>query len=576
MTKTDTQNTASREAPPWAAGTENRYHELYPALSDQEIAVVCGYGEHRTFADGEILWEVGDRGVDFHLVLEGKMDIVRRDETGEHILITHDRGRFSGETVTMSGKSALVAGRANGELTTISVNHESLRDLLALEAELGEKILLSFILRRMRMISEHLGDVFIIGDPLEQKTSQIREFLSRGGVPHRIVSPLEEPELSAQLVGDLGETPVVLCGENALVRPSLKEVADCIGLSSDIDTERTYDLAIIGAGPAGLAAAVYGASEGLDVIVLEKCAIGGQAGSSSRIENYMGFPTGISGQALTGRGFLQAEKFGAKVAIACEVTRLERDGPFHAIQLESGDRVRAASVLIASGAVYRQPTIRDLDLYESSSIHYGASHIQAMLCSNRDVVIIGGGNSAGQAAVYLSGRARHVTLMVRGDGLVKSMSHYLIRRIEKIPNIDVASYSETVAVNGEDGNIHSLTVRDTRSGEEREMSASQLFIFIGAVAASAFCGERIALDEKGFIKTGGDLTQEDLNGAGWTLDRLPYLGETSCPGVFAAGDIRSGSVKRVASAVGEGSVSIQLVHRIVEGVRRDHGDSATL
>lgn len=551
------------ETPPWAAGTESRHQELYPQLSAEELTTIRSYGEEKAFADGDWLWRAGDRGVDFHAVVEGEMEIIRHDEGGEDVLIAHGPGYYSGETVTLSGKRALVSGRAKGPLRTLSLEHRELRDLLALEAELGEKILLSFILRRMRMIAEHLGDVYLVGDTGEPRAAQLREFLSRGGVPHRVIDPRAQSERGRELIGDAAELPVVICGNRKLVQPSLKTVADCIGLSVDIDTDHVWDLTVIGAGPAGLAAAVYGASEGMEVVVLEKCAIGGQAGSSSRIENYMGFPTGISGQALTGRGYLQAEKFGAQVAIARQAVGLECGDDEHRVRLENGDVLRSRAVIIASGAIYRQPEIENLAQFDMSSVHYGASHLQGMLCRDKDVAIIGGGNSAGQAAVYLARRARKVSVLIRGESLTSSMSHYLIRRIETTRNIDVLPFTEVVSVHGQDGVMDRLKIVDNRTDELSDLPCAQLFIFIGAAAASDFIEGGVLLDDRGFVKTGDQLGPEDLEAAGWPLQRSPYLAETSVPGIFAAGDIRSGSVKRVASAVGEGSVCVQFVHNVV-------------
>lgn len=551
--------------PPWAAGTENRTHEIYPRLSAEEIAIVRPYGEEQEFSDGALVWDVGDRKVDFLVVLEGELEIVNRKENGETIIVTHDRGRYSGETINISGRASLVAGRAKGTLRAIVVPNTAIRDLIAVEAELGEKILLSFILRRMRMIAKQLGNSIIVGDTNDKQTARIHEFLSRSGVPFEIMDPLStegRDRLSAlQITTD--KFPLFICGQKRVIQPSIKEVADCIGLSSEIQSGSEFDVAVIGSGPAGLAASVYGASEGLNVITLERFVVGGQAGSSSRIENYLGFPTGISGQALTGRGYLQAQKFGAEVALARKVMSLECGDPYHHIELENGDKIKARAVVIASGAVYRQPHIQGLENFEGKGIHYGASHVQGMLCRGKAVAIVGGGNSAGQAAVYLSKQAQKVSLLIRGKDLSASMSNYLIRRIERIPNIELMPYTEVRELVG-NKSLASILIQNNQTHDKQSLDIAHLFIFIGAIPASDFLSDTIQKDARGFVKTGNDLSIDDLEKAGWPLERAPLLLETSCPRVFAAGDIRSGSVKRVASAVGEGSICVPFIHQVLE------------
>lgn len=561
MSQSDAVPSPASDAPPWAAGAEGRTDELYPILSDAEMAVVLTYGEEISVPAGTRLWEVGDRNVAFYLVLDGEMEILRRDEAGEHNVYTHGRGGFSGETVTMSGRGAFVAGTARSDLRAVKVSNQRLRDLLAVEAELGEKILQAFILRRMRMISLHLGDIIIVGDEREKQAAGIREFLSRNGVPYAMVDATAEADAARlrKLDAETCPKPLVICGHARLSQPTIKEVADCLGLTAELPEDATFDVAVIGGGPAGLAAAVYAASEGLDVAVLEKCAIGGQAGSSSRIENYLGFPTGISGQALTGRGFLQAQKFGAEVAVAQEAAALICGAPYHTISFDCGGEVKARAVIIASGAIYRQPDIEGLEQFEGVGVHYGASHIQGMMCRGQDVVIVGGGNSAGQAAVYLSGRARKVSVLIRRDNLADTMSQYLIRRIESTPNIELVVHTEVQRLVGHAG-IETIHVRNNQTGEETAMDATHLFLFIGAQPASHFLDEKIIRDDKGFVRTGDTLTAEHLEQAQWPLERKPFHLETSCPGIFAVGDIRSGSVKRVASAVGDGSVCVSFVH----------------
>jgi len=561
MSQSDAGSPAASDAPPWAAGVEGRMDELYPLLSEAEALQVLVYGEELAVPAGTRLWEIGDRNVAFYLVQDGEMDILRRDESGEHIVYTHTKGGFSGETVTMTGRGAFVAGAAKTNLRVVKVSNQRLRDLLAVEAELGEKILQAFILRRMNMISKHLGDIIIVGHETEKQAAGLREFLSRNAVPYAMVDATSSADAARrqQLDAETCPKPLVICGHTRLSQPTIKEVADCLGLTAELPSNAEFDVAVIGGGPAGLAAAVYAASEGLDVAVLEKCAIGGQAGSSSRIENYLGFPTGISGQALTGRGFLQAQKFGAEVAIAQEAVSLTCGAPRHHIGLDCGGELTARAVIIASGAIYRQPDIEGLSRFEGVGVHYGASHIQGMMCRDQNVVIVGGGNSAGQAAVYLSSRARKVSILIRRDNLADTMSQYLIRRIESTPNIDLLVHTEVQRLEGEAG-IETIHVRNNQTGEATAMDATHLFLFIGAQPASGFLDDRIIRDEKGFVRTGDTLDADHLAQAGWPLDRKPFHLETSCPGIFAVGDIRSGSVKRVASAVGDGSVCVSFVH----------------
>ena len=568
MTDTVETDRAEETVPPWAAGTENRMHELDPELSEGEIATVCGYGETVRFADGDWLWRTGDRDAGFFLVLDGEVEIVNVRGAEEHVIITHGRGHYGGEISTMTGRGAMVGGRAKGDVEAIALEGTALREMLALEPELGEKVLLSFILRRMRMIAETQGDVTLYGVEAESETGNLRSFLSRHGIPFHFVDA-ESEEGRAQMRGldaDPADRPVVATDRGVLRHPGIRELAEHLEIAAEIEDGARFDVVILGGGPAGLAAAVYGASEGLSALVIEACAPGGQAATSSRIENFFGFPTGISGQALTGRGFLQAHKFGAEIAPARSVERLEcgpslRDAP-HRIVLDGGDTVEAGAVVIATGAIYREPPIENLDRFTGGGVHYGASHIEAQLCRDREVAIVGGGNSAGQAAIFLSGHAKCVRIMVRGDGLGHSMSSYLIDRIERTANIEVMTHTEVQEAKG-DTKLESLVLLNNGTGETQEMPISQLFIFIGAVPATDFLPDAVTMDDKGFVVTGPDLSRDALEAAGWPLDRAPSHLETSCPGIFAVGDVRASSVKRVASAVGEGSVCIQFVHRVL-------------
>ncbi len=550
-------------APPWAAGTENRHQELYPELIGDQIDVVRRYGEEREFPDGTLLWDIGTRDCGFFLVLSGAIEIFRRDRNGEHVIITHGRGHYGGETATMSGRGAYVAGRTKGQTRVIAVRADKLRELIATEPSLGETILLSFILRRMRMIAEQLGNVTLLGSGVERNMARIRTFLTRNGVPHEVIDVDETDDVEKRLREFNAvpqDLPLLICDGRALVKPCNRVIAECLGFAAELVENAQFDVAVVGAGPAGLAAAVYAASEGLNVIVIESCAPGGQAGTSSKIENYLGFPTGISGQALAGRAYLQAQKFGAEIAVARQLVRLHCGEQYHDLELDGGGRIKARSVVIASGAIYRQPPIEGLEVFDGSGVHYGASYIEGQFCRGRDVAIVGGGNSAGQAAVFLSAHARSVKILVRGAGLAETMSNYLIRRIDNTQNIELLPYTQVERIEGEH-RISVLVVRDNRDGTLRRLEISHLFIFIGAVPATDFADDHLALDEKGFIKTGNALSDDELANAGWTLSRRPYLLETSCPRVFAAGDVRAGSVKRVASAVGEGSICVQFIHQ---------------
>ena len=554
------------EAPPWAAGATLRMHELDPELSEAQIDVVRGYGEERTFEDGERLWEIGQHEAEFFLVLEGAVEIVRRDHEGEHIIITHERGHYGGETVTMSGHAPLVMGRARGRTRAIAVTSRQLRALIATEPTLGETLLQSFILRRMRMVAERQGDITLIGSDAHPGTGQLRSFLSRNGVPSGFAefgSELQKVLFEEHALTD-SDLPVVICGSDVLRRPCNREVAECLGFATPLVDGYEADVVIVGAGAGGLAAATYAASEGLDTVVVESCAPGGQAATSSKIENYLGFPTGISGQALMGRGFLQSQKFGATIAVAREVRELVCGSERHTLLLDGDTRLEARAVVIATGAEYREPPIEGLEPYLGTNVHYAASYLEGKLCSRKKVAIVGGGNSAGQAAMFLSEHAHRVYLVIRSGGLEHSMSSYLIDRIDNTPNIELLRHTEIERLHGEQG-LEWATVVDNQTGESRRLDLSHVFVFIGARPATGFLPDGVQLDDRGFVLTGESLTADDLDRVGWPLDRRPYLLESSCPRVFAVGDVRSGSIKRVASAVGEGSVAVQFIHRALAG-----------
>ena len=546
-----------------------RREQIFPVLTEAQLQRIAHYGTRRAVRDGEILFRQGDEGVHFFVVLSGELDVVRPEGDGERLVVRHQPGNFTGETAMLSGRRALATGRVRGDGEVVDIPPSALRNLVVTDAELSELLMRAFILRRVALISNHLGDAVVLGSRHCAKTLGIREFLERNGHPYLYLD-VEQDEGARALVErfQIGphDIPVLICrGTKVLRAPSNAEVADCLGFNAGISTDAVRDIVVMGAGPAGLSAAVYAASEGLDVLVLESNAPGGQAGSSSKIENYLGFPTGISGQALAGRAFTQAQKFGANVAVGLTVKRLDCSVRPYAVVLESGERIRARAIIIASGARYRRLGVENLGRFENAGVYYGATFVESRLAEGEEAIVIGGGNSAGQAAVYLSGIARHVHMLVRSGGLADSMSRYLIRRIEESPAITLRTRHEIVGLLG-DGELTGVQWRNGATGAVEERPVRHVFCMMGADPCTGWLEGCLALDEKGFVKTGQDLTAEDLSGSGWALSRHPLLLETSRPGIFAVGDVRSGNVKRVASAVGEGSISIQLAHRVLSGV----------
>jgi thioredoxin reductase (NADPH) len=448
----------------------------------------------------------------------------------------------------------------------IVIGPQGFRRLIQEDPEISELLMRAFILRRVALVAGGLGDATLIGSAHSAGTLRIQEFFTRNAHPYTYVDIDRDPDVQALLdrfhVG-VADVPIVVCrGEVVLKNPSNEALADCFGLNAAIDPVRVRDVVVVGAGPGGLAAAVYAASEGLDVLVLEINAPGGQAGTSSKIENYLGFPTGISGQALAGRALAQAEKFGAELAVACRAELLAcARADIYEIHVGNGTSVRARAIIIASGVQYRRLALPNLERFEGAGVYYAATSTEARLCGGEDVVVVGGANSAGQAAVYLAGQVRHVHVLIRGAGLADTMSRYLIRRIEETPNITLHAHTELVALDGDD-RLRSVTWRSSTGSTGTETHPiGHVFLMIGAQPNSAWLADCVALDPKGFVKTGADLTQEELARTHWPVTRPPFLFETNRHRVFAVGDVRSGSVKRVASAVGEGSVCVQLVHR---------------
>jgi thioredoxin reductase (NADPH) len=546
--------------------TPERAALMFPVLSAAQIARIAAHGSVRQTAPGEILIEAGSQNLRFFVLKSGHIEVIRPAPTGDTVILTFGPAEFTGETNMLSGRRSLVRVRVTEPGTVIELSRDELLSLVQTDAEIGEIAMRAFIYRRLELIDQQLGDVVLIGSVHSSGTLRVKEFLTRNGHPFAYID-LDRDEDVQELLDrfriDPADVPVLICrGDAVLKDPSNQEIADCLGFNAGIDQAHVRDLVIIGAGPAGLAAAVYGASEGLDVLVIESDSPGGQAGSSSKIENYLGFPTGISGRDLAGRAYIQAEKFGAEVLIARNATQLTCARTPYAVQIDKGSGVPARSVIIATGAEYRRPALDRLGDFEGAGVYYGATFIEAQLCKGEDVVIVGGGNSAGQAAVFLAQTVRRVQLLVRSSGLAQSMSRYLIRRIEENPAIELHPHTELVGLEGGE-HLERVRWRNNQTGEEVARPISHVFVMTGAVPNTRWLEGCVALDAKGFIKTGPDLSPDDLAAARWPLPRPPHLLETSLPGVFAVGDVRAGNIKRVASAVGEGSIAVAFVHRVL-------------
>jgi thioredoxin reductase (NADPH) len=542
-----------------------RWEQAFPRLTPAQIARLEPHGKRIRTRRGEILAEPGDRHRLMFVILSGSVEIVRPGLAGEELIVVHTPGHFSGEMSTLRGIASVVRARVREEGEVLAIDGDHLRQLVQTDAELSEIFMRAFILRRVGLIASRSGDVILVGSSHSAGTLRLQQFLTRNAYPY--VSIDVEKDASAKALLErfhvsVDDIPVVLCrGETMLKNPGNEELAACLGMNPQIDDAKIRDLAVIGAGPAGLAAAVYGASEGLDVLVLEASAPGGQAGSSSKIENYLGFPTGISGQALAGRALVQAQKFGAEVTVASSAVRLRCEQRPYEIDLSNKHVVRARSIIIATGAEYRRLALENLERFLGVGVYFAATAVEARLCKAEEVVVVGGGNSAGQAAVFLAGGCRHVHVLVRSSGLSESMSRYLIRRIEQSPNITLHVRTRISALEGET-RLERVTWQSDMESETREIK--HVFLMTGAVPNTRWLLGCIALDDKGFVRTGSDLHADELVPARWPGGRSPHLFETNWPGIFAVGDVRCGSVKRVAAAVGEGSACVQLVHRVLQ------------
>jgi len=542
------------------AETPESFDQMFPKLNDAQMARVAAFGEQRQARPGEILFERGDAHHSVFVVLEGSIELVGISSAGETVVAVLGSGMFTGEVSQLSGRRSLVRCRAREASALLEIGRANLRRIMQTDAVLGEIFLRAFMLRRVYLISHSVGDAVLIGSSHSGDTLRLREFLTRNGHPHTYLDVERDPDI--QMVLDhfeirVADIPVLICrGDLVLRNPSNSEAAACFGLNAGINEGEVYDLIVVGAGPSGLAAAVYGASEGLNVLVVESDAPGGQAGTSSRIENYLGFPAGISGQDLARRAFVQAERFGAQIAVARTARGLKCGRTPYTVELDDGGSVQGRSIIVAAGAQYRKLDLPNLAKFEGVGIYYGATQVEGQLCGGEEVAIVGGGNSAGQAAVFLAGITKHVYLLVRRAGLAETMSRYLISRIEASPAITLETRTEVVALEG-DEHLEHIRWRNAETGKTEIHEIRHLFLMTGANPNTSWLGGCLALDAQQFIRTGPDL------GGDWHLHRPPYLLETSVPGVFAVGDIRAGSFKRVAAAVGDGSMAVQFVHRVL-------------
>jgi thioredoxin reductase (NADPH) len=550
---------------PGAGGSASRYEQTYPTLTARDIERLRRFGETKRYADRQSLFEVGKATAGMFVVLSGHVCITQRDGLG-HVtpVVEQGPGQFLAEVGQLSGRAPLVDGYAEGEVEVLVIPPENLRRLLIAEAELGERIMRALILRRVNLIQSGTAGPVLIGASASPNLIRLQGFLTRNGFPHHLLDPDTDPEAASiierttPLPDDL---PLVICLDGTVLRnPGEVEFARALGMIKAPTTDVLFDVAVVGSGPAGLATSVYGGSEGLSIVCLDARAFGGQAGASARIENYLGFPTGISGQALMARAFLQAQKFGTEMVIPGEVKLLDcsrKNGAF-ALTVNDGVVLHARSVVIATGARYRRPKIDGLADFEGRGVWYWASPIEARLSRGEEVILVGGGNSAGQAAVFLADYAKYVRMMVRGEGLAASMSHYLIERIGGTPNIELLTRTEIVGLEGTSAGLERVRWRDGRTGQESTRAIRNVFLFLGADPATdwlAGCG--VETDRAGFVVTGGHCSQ------GTAANPLC----TSVPGVFAAGDVRSASVKRVGAAIGEGAQVVAALHRYLAAQR---------
>jgi thioredoxin reductase (NADPH) len=541
--------------------------QTFPKLTAAQIARVAAHGRMRRVERGEVLGTVGKVTPQFFVVRTGGIEVVQPAGTGKTMTVTViGPGEFTGEVSMLSGRPSLVTLRVAEPGELVEVERDALLALIQTDADLSEIFVRAFLLRRAGLVAGGFGDVVLVGSNHSSDTLRIKEFLTRNLHPYAFIDPDRDAgvqDLLDRFKFAIADLPVLICRGNAVLRnPTNRQIADCLGFNAAIDQAKVRDVVIVGAGPAGLAAAVYAASEGLDVLVLESNSPGGQAGSSSRIENYLGFPSGISGGELTARAYTQAQKFGAEMMIAEGATRLDCTHKAYTIEIDNGPRVPARTVIIATGAEYRKLPVENIAQFEGAGVYYGATFVESKLCEGEEVVVVGGGNSAGQAAVFLAQTASKVHVLIRSSGLADTMSRYLIRRIEESPVIELRTCTEITALDG-NGQLERVRWRKDQDPSESH-DIRHVFVMTGAAPSTQWLNRCLTLDERGFIKTGPDLSRDELNAAKWPLARAPHLLETSRPGVFAVGDVRAGNIKRVASAVGEGSIAISFVHQALQ------------
>ena len=559
---------------------QGRSHQISPVFKDAELERLQRYGKVQQHADGAILFEAGNSSFGMLVILSGRVSVTRHEVMGQDSLLREvGRGHFIAEVAQLSGRPTLVNGTAVGAVELLVISSESLRALIVAEAEMGERIVRALILRRVGLIESNSGGPVLVGPRGNANIFQMQSFLSSNGHPHTVLDPADDTAaaaLVARYQPTPQEWPLVVCPDGKIMKnPSNMDLGRCLGMLPDLSCDRIFDVLVVGAGPAGLATAVYAASEGLSVLALEQRAYGGQAGASARIENYLGFPTGISGRALAGRAYVQAQKFGVEIATPASAASLQCDGWPLCMTLSDGSRVRARTVVLSCGARYRRPSLANLKTYEGRGIYYWASPIEAKLCRQEEIILVGGGNSAGQAAVFLSGHAARVHMVIRGQGLAASMSTYLIDRIAATPNITLHTHTEIIALEGDDDGLNAARWRNNQTGAEEERQVRRVFLFVGADPNTDWLHDcAVAVDAQGFIRTGFDVTRAECKSRGDTPiapSDLPERAalETSVPGVFAIGDVRAGSTKRVAAAVGEGAAVVSQIHSFLAQLPAD-------
>jgi thioredoxin reductase (NADPH) len=541
---------------------------LFPKLSDAEIARLARRGERRPIRRGEVLCELGAARTDLYVVLSGSIEVVQPLAGREESITVHGPREFTGDVDLILGSRPVVAARVRDDGEVLELAREALLTFLLTDPELSDLFMRTFLQRRAFLIAHGKGDAVLVGARHSADTLRLREFLSRNGRPYTYLD-VESDAGVRDLIERFGVRPtdlpaLIVGGKRLLRNPTNLEVAEQFGFAGAVDDSKVHDLVIVGAGPAGLAAAVYAASEGLDVLVLESSAPGGQAGTSPRIENYLGFPAGISGQLLAARAFTQANKFGATFAVARTGAAFQCEQRPYTLALEGGGAVKTRTALIASGVRYRSSGVPGVERFQGTGVYHAATHLEAQLCRGDEVAVVGGGNSAGQAVVFLARNVRHVQVLVRGASLAESMSRYLIRCIEELPNVTVRTFTRVVALEGSGAHLERVRWRNDATGAEETREIRHVFLMIGADPNTTWLANCVALDDKGFVKTGNALSSEDLAAACWPFARPPYPLETTLPGLFAAGDVRAGSVKRIAAAVGDGAGCVQLVHKVLQ------------